>query len=126
MKPLARTLIAIALIGATAGASAVSWVKQLQYTPAEVFEDEDLQMFLDSAKATLNATGEPQLVKWNNPATGAGGSFQVTALLKSKSGAPCKKLHMTVYAKARSEKGSTLTLCQTADQRWKIISTANK
>jgi hypothetical protein len=118
LAALARGLLAAALIAVGTPATAVGWVKILQHTPAEQFDDEDLRLFFETARTTLNAEGEPQLVKWSNPATGSGGSFQVIEQLKSKTGAPCKKLRLTVYAKARAEMASTPVACQTADKRW--------
>jgi hypothetical protein len=115
-----RLLIAALIAFAAAPAVAVGWVKILEHTPAEQFDDEDLRLFIETARDTLNAEGEPQLVKWNNPATGSGGSFQVIALLKSKSGAPCKKLRLTVYAKARAEMSSTPVACLSPDKRWQF------
>lgn len=118
MKILTHTLIAAALLGLGSSAMAAGWVKILKNTPAEAFEDEDLRMFMDNARQTLDAEGEPQLAKWSNPATGAGGSFKVLKQMSAKNGAACKRVHLTIYAKSRAEKGATATACQTADKRW--------
>jgi len=118
MKILPRTLIAAALLGLGSSAMAAGWVKILKNTLAEAFEDEDLCMFMESARQTLDAEGEPQLVKWSNSTTGAGGSFKVLKQMSAKSGAACKRVHLTIYAKSRAEKGAAATAGQTADKRW--------
>ncbi|MDN3922319.1 RT0821/Lpp0805 family surface protein [Roseateles violae] len=135
MKPMhkkarqaARSLFAAALLAALAlPAQAVGWVKILQGTPAEQFDDEDMKLFFEHAQQAMNAEGEPQAHKWNNPATGSGGSFEVVARLKDKkSGAPCKKVRLSTYAKARAEKSSIVTACQAEDKRWRVVAVGNK
>lgn len=100
--------------------SAAGWVAILKDTPADKFQDEDLQMFLDTARQVLEAEDNSQPVDWANPDTGAGGSFKVLGRSKSAEGLDCKRVRFTVYATKRSPKSSTWTACRTAEGKWRL------
>lgn len=116
---LMRSMIAIMLL-ATSTTYAAGWVKILKDSPAEVFEEDDLRLLLEAARRALDAEGDTETVKWANEASGAGGSFKVLSQSTSQSGALCKRVRLTMYAKVRSEKAATLTACRGTDFRWKI------
>jgi hypothetical protein len=117
--PFRVAMAAILLAGATSAAQASGWVALLKNTPAEAFDEEDLQLFLTTAsKALAEDGGEP--VEWSNPATGSGGSFKPLGAAPSVQGLPCKRLRMSVHARKYTAKSSTLTACRTSDNKWKI------
>jgi hypothetical protein len=120
MKVSSRLAVAALLLcGGVLSAQASGWVALLKNTPAEVYDDEDLQLFLSAAaKAVAAEDGQP--VDWSNPATGSGGSFKPLGTAPSIKGLPCKKVRMTVYAKKRSQKSSNLTACKTPENKWKL------
>jgi surface antigen len=122
MKNWARRSIAIALLcaGPYAGADA-GWVALLKNTPAEKFQDDDIRMFLETARQVLEAPGPAETVSWANPETGAGGRFKVLGESVAKDGAPCKRLRFGVYASKAPEKSGTWTACKAADGRWKLV-----
>jgi hypothetical protein len=99
-------------------AQAAGWVAVLKNTPAEVFDDEDLQMFLAAAGKVLNAESPAEPLSWSNPATGAAGRFKELGHSQSKDGQPCKRMQFWVSAKARSETSAIWTACKTTQGRW--------
>lgn len=122
MKPWTRRCLALALFYACPFAATAGWVGLLKNTPAEQFQDEDIRMFLDSAKQVLEAPGPAQTVSWANPGTGAGGRFKVLSESVAKDGAPCKRVRVGVYATKAPEKSATYTACKGPDGRWKLVS----
>lgn len=112
--------LAIALSLSGSVVSAAGWVAILKDTPADKFQDEDLEMFLGTARQVLNADDNSQPVEWANPETGAGGSFKVLGQSKSPEGLACKRVRFTVYALKRSPKSSTWTACRTAEGKWRL------
>ena len=101
-------------------AGAAGWVPLVKNTRAEVFDDEDLHLFLDAGAKALASDTPGATVDWSNPATGAGGRFEAVGPAPAVKGLPCKRLRMTVYAHKRAEKSSGLTACRTAEGRWKL------
>lgn len=118
MKRVAIVLLLSCAIAQPAGAS--GWIPLLKNTPAEVYDDEDLKLFLDAGAKAVASDEKGATFDWSNPATGAGGSFQALGPAPSVQGLPCKRLRMSVYAKKRAEKSSGLTACRTAEGRWKL------
>ena len=101
-------------------ASAAGWVQVLKNSPAEVFDDEDLRIFLDTGAKAVASDTKGETFDWSNPTTGSGGSFQAMGAAPSVQGLPCKRVRLTVYAKQRAAKSSQLTVCHTTEGRWKI------
>jgi surface antigen len=99
---------------------AAGWVAVLKNSPAEAFQDDDIRLFLDTAKSVLDAPGPPASVAWDNPQTGAGGHFLVIGESVARDGAACKRVRFGVYAKSRPEKSATWTACKDAQGRWRL------
>lgn len=118
MKRLAAVLLSCAAV--VPPASAAGWIPLLKNTPAEVFDDDDLRLFLDTGAKALATDETGATFDWKNPDTGAGGSFRALGTAPSVQGLPCKRLRMSVYAKKRKEVGTSLTACRTAEGKWRL------
>jgi surface antigen len=114
-----RGLAALLIALACSAAWSAGWVAVLKNSPAEDFDDEDIQLFLANAKTALDAPGT-QPVAWVNPRTGSGGTFEVIGQPKAQSGAECKRVRMTLRSKKQQGNPSTLTACKDADGRWRL------
>jgi hypothetical protein len=121
MKKHTRLLLIGAFLTASSCAFGAGWISILKDTPAERFDDEDLQMFLAAARTALNAEGPPKPVPWSNPATGSGGSFLELSHSTGAAGAPCKRLKISTYAKKYSERSANYTLCKSAQGKWQFV-----
>lgn len=117
---LQRTLIACALLFYGAFANAAGWISILKNTPAETFQDQDLRLFLDTAKQVLEADTEAQTVTWSNPDTGAGGSFLVLGQSIAKDGSLCKRVLFSVYATKSPARKAIWTACKSAKGQWQL------
>ena len=120
MKKYMRLWLVGALLTASSCAFGAGWVSILRNTPAEHFDDEDLEMFLKAGRTALNAEGPPKQVTWSNPATGSGGSFLELSHSTGAAGAPCKRLKISTYAKKFSERSANYTLCKNAQGKWQF------
>jgi len=113
------TLAAALLLLAAAGpAMALNWVPLLKNSPAERFEEDDLQMFITAARKAVNETADNQTVSWENPDTKAHGDITV---LKSfeKDGKTCKRVR--VRNEAGGRKASSVVDACKVGARWRLI-----
>ena len=124
MRPIDRArpwLLGLALLVPCVPAGAAGWIKLLSKTPAEKFEEDDLQMFLTAARDALNAEGPPKTVEWANEKNRTGGSFLVIGE-STRNGLPCKRLRFSTYAPGYPNPpttSTTWTACK-VDGRWKL------
>ena len=117
-----RALLHSTLLLACIPAGAAGWVMLLSRTAAEKFQEEDLNMFLETARDTLNAAGPPKTVTWANPKNQTGGSFLVIGE-SQRAGMPCKRLRFSTYAPGYPnppKSSTTWTACKNAEGKWKL------
>ncbi|QPF75689.1 hypothetical protein G8A07_24075 [Roseateles sp. DAIF2] len=117
---LLMALLAASLLSLGAQAQAAGWVAALKNTPAEDFDDEDLRLLLAAAAQSLNAEGEPAPVRWDNPATGAGGRFLVQGSSTAKNGQPCRSIRFWLHSKRYAEKTALWNACKDEQGRWRL------
>jgi surface antigen len=114
-----RLLLAVAFAAASTLAQAQNWVGLLKNTPAERFDEEDLGMFLDTARKALNEGADSQRMSWNNPKTMHRGEITVQRTFGWKTYV-CKEL--LVYSEAGGRKeNTTYNLCR-VDNKWRLLS----
>jgi surface antigen len=99
-------------------AFAVNWISVLKNTPAERFDEEDLRLFLEAARKTLNDTPDNQSVSWQNPNTKAGGELTILKSYESK-GQPCKSMRIRNHAAGRKN-DVTLNACK-VENLWRLV-----
>ena len=114
------------LLGATcalfvSGAAAQNWVTLLKNTPAESFDDEDLRLFLDAARKTLNEAPDNQPVTWENPKSRNRGEITVLRSFEWK-GRSCKEVRVRNESRGRKSDNRRI-LCK-VDERWRLVSEA--
>ena len=112
-------IIAAGLIALCASAVAQNWVGLLKNTPAELFNEEDLRLFLEASKKALGDTPAGESVKWQNPVSGARGELKVIKLFTWHDHS-CRQIR--VSSEAGDRKGNNvLNLCQ-VEGKWKVLS----
>jgi surface antigen len=122
MKLLTATLFATACALAAPGAAAQNWVTLLKNTPAESFDDEDLRLFLDTARKVLDGgTPENEPVTWENPKSRNRGEMTVLRSFDSK-GRACKEVRVRNESRGRKSDNRRI-LCK-VDERWRLVSEA--
>ncbi len=119
MKSLLVSIIALAAFAFAPHAHSAGWVSILKNTPAEMFDDEDIRIFLVNAQAALNAEGPASELAWANPKTGAGGRFLELNRTVSADGSVCKRMRFWMHTRTRSEKSAVWTMCR-IDDRWRV------
>ena len=115
--PMRRILIAF-LASLAGPALALNWVPLLKNSPAERFDEEDLQLFLTTARKVVNEAPDNQTVSWENPDTKHHGDFTI---LKSfeKDGQPCKRVRVRNEADGRKA-SSVVDACRVGT-KWRLI-----
>lgn len=114
-----RHLLFIALVAAAPAALAQNWVSLLKNGPAERFDEEDLRIFMDTARKALGEGTPGQTLSWDNPKTRARGEMTVLRAYESK-GRPCKEVK--VHNEAQGRKGTnTFNMCE-VDGKWRLLS----
>jgi surface antigen len=121
MKLLIATLFGAACALAAASAAGQNWVTLLKNTPAERFDDEDLRLFLDTARKVLDEAPDNQPVAWENPKTRSRGEITVVRSFESK-GRPCKEVRVRNEAGGRKSDNRS-TLCK-VDDRWRLVASS--
>jgi len=112
-------LAALLFLGAASPAMALNWVPLLKNSPAERFDDDDLQMFIINARKALNEAADNQTVSWENPDTKANGDITVLRTYE-KDGRTCKRVRVHNEAGGRKAT-SVVDACKVGD-RWRLIS----
>jgi surface antigen len=112
-----RTLIGV-VFALACGAAHAQFVALLKNGPAELFDDMDLRIFLDTARRTLDQGELEKTVAWNNPDTGHGGDFTIVKRFESK-GRPCQLLRVRNQAQGRKS-DMRHNLCM-VDGRWRLV-----
>jgi|SRR5436190_8605140 len=113
MKPL----VALVFLLASATAQA-QFVALLKNSPAELFDDMDLRIFLDTARRTLDEGAQDRAMAWKNPDTGHGGDFTVMKRFESE-GRECRLLRVRNEAQGRKS-DMRHNLCK-VDGRWRLV-----
>jgi surface antigen len=116
-----RLLLAVLAVALATPVAAQNWVGLLKNTPAERFDEEDLRMFMDTARKALADGKDNETLSWENPKTRARGDVTVLRSFKWKEH-PCKEVKL--HNEAQGRKGdSTLGLCQ-VDGKWRLLSSS--
>ena len=111
-------LLAIALAVASPSVLALNWVPLLKNSPGERFDDQDLHMFLNTARKTVNEASDNQTMSWENPDTKHHGDFTILKSFK-KDGHSCKQVQVRSEADGRKAT-SVVDACQ-VDGKWRLI-----
>ena len=118
---LFTALLCAACVLAAPGAAAQNWINLLKNTPAEYFDDEDLRLFLDAARKTLDQAPDNQPVAWENPKSRNRGEMTVLRTFESK-GNSCKEVRVRNESRGRKSDNRRI-LCK-VDERWRLVSEA--
>ena len=113
MKALAA--LALALVSTAASAQFVALLKN---SPAELFDERDLRIFLDTARRVLDDGVENQPMAWKNPDTGHGGDMTVLKRFESN-GRKCQRVRVRNEAEGRKS-DMQHNLCM-VDGRWRLL-----
>ena len=110
----------LAMILALAGAPAMAqYASLLRDSAAQRFDEEDLRIFMDTARKTLAEGAAGQTASWENPKTRARGEMTVLRTYEYK-GLPCKEVK--VHNEAQGRKGTnTFNMCE-KDGKWRLLS----
>jgi surface antigen len=115
--------LVVALAAASPAAMALNWVPLLKNSPGERFDEEDLHLFLNTARRTVNEAPDNQTMSWENPDTKHRGDFTILKTFK-KEGRTCKQVQVRTEADGRKAT-SLVDACQ-IDGKWRLIGAPQK
>ena len=118
-RALSTLLVALVVALSPGKAIAQNWTPLLKHTAAELFDEEDMRLFRDAARRTLDETPAGGTVSWANPKTESRGDLTVVSEFTWQ-GHRCRKLKVDNEAKGRKGQ-STPSLCR-VDGRWRAMS----
>ncbi len=113
-----RALVAAALTVFCTLASGASFVGLLKDSPAQLFDDVDLHLFLEAARKALDEGVLNQPVAWQNPKTTHRGDMTVLKRFQSK-GRDCARLRVRNEAERRRS-DMRHNLC-TINGQWRLV-----
>jgi len=112
-----RALILLTLLVLAAPAQA-QFIGLLKNSPAELFDDADLHLFLDTAKQALDEGKLDEALAWQNPKTGHKGDMTVVKRFRAR-GHECTLLRVRNEAQGRKS-NMQHNLCS-IDGRWRLV-----
>ena len=115
---LRALLFALLALAAASPANALNWVPLLKNSPGERFDDEDLQLFIVTARKTVNEAPDNQTVSWENPETKHHGDFTILKTFQ-KDGRTCKRVRVRNEADGR--KASNVVDACKVESKWRLI-----
>ena len=113
----------IVLALASSPALALNWVPLLKNSPGERFDEDDLQIFIVTARKVVNETPDNQTVSWENPDTKHHGDFTILKTFQ-KDGRTCKRVRVRNEADGR--KASNVVDACKVDGKWRLIGAPQK
>jgi surface antigen len=119
MRKFALMLTCLMTLGLSASVYAVNWVPILKDTPAEKFNEDDMRIFLDTAKKAMNELPDGKSLTWENPETKAHGTIMVE-MTGTRRGQTCRRLSIENVAGNREAK-TALDFCQNKDGKWDLM-----
>ena len=111
-----RLLVLVLVFFATTASA--QYVALLKNSPAELFDDMDLRIFLDTARRVLDDGAENKPVAWKNLDTGHGGEMTVLKRYESN-GRKCQRIRVRNEAQGRKS-DMQHNLCM-VDGRWRLV-----
>ena len=111
-------LIALLASLAAGPALALNWVPLLKNSPGERFDEEDLQIFIVTARKVVNEAPDNQTVSWENPDTKHHGDFTILKTFQ-KDGRTCKRVRVRNEADGRKA-SNVIDACQVGG-KWRLI-----
>lgn len=97
---------------------ALNWVPVLKNSPGERFDEDDLQLFITTARKTVNEAPDNETVSWENPETKHHGDFTILKTFQ-KDGRTCKRVRVRNEADGR--KASNVVDACKVDGKWRLI-----
>jgi len=117
-RTIVRSITLSLLTFALAGLAPAQVQNSLRDVLAQNFNDEDIRLFMDAWRKTLDEAPDKGTVSWENPATKSRGDLTVAASFTWQEH-PCRRLD--ILNEARGQKSnSTMSFCRVED-RWRAV-----
>ena len=110
------TLLALLVLAPVASSS--DWTSLTKDQALADFSEQDLQDYLKTVTALLDAPQPAAPVEWSNPKTGVGARLEVIGQPRVAGFDECRRVRTNVYSAKRKATTRTWTACRASDGTW--------
>ena len=122
MRPAHRNalLSLLALLAFAPVVSASDWTSLLKDKALSDFNEQDLDDYLKTVYALLDAPQPAAPVEWSNPKTGVGARLEVLGQPQVAGFSECRRVRTNVYSPKHRAEPRTWTACRGSDGEWRL------
>jgi surface antigen len=114
------TLFALLLLVLAPTAWSSDWTSLTKDKALADFNEQDLQDYLKTVTALLDAPQPAAPVEWSNPKTGVGARLEVIGEPRVAGFDECRRVRTNVYSAKHKPTTRTWTACRASDGEWSL------
>lgn len=115
---LLLTLLTLLVLAPTAWSS--DWTSLVKDQALVDFNEQDLQEYLKTVYALLDAPQPAAPIEWSNPKTGVGARLEVIGQPQVAGFSECRRVRTNVYSSKHKATTRTWTACRDSDGEWSL------
>jgi surface antigen len=112
------TLLALVVLAPAAWSS--DWTSLVKDQALADFSEQDVQDYLKTVTALLDAPQPTEPVEWSSPKTGVGARLEVVGQPQVAGFSECRRVRTNVYSPKHKATTRTWTACRDSDGAWSL------
>ena len=112
------TLLALVVLAPAAWSS--DWTALVKDQALADFSEQDVQDYLKTVTALLDAPQPTEPVEWSSPKTGVGARLEVVGQPQVAGFSECRRVRTNVYSPKHKATTRTWTACRDSDGAWSL------
>ena len=113
------TLLALLVFVPAAWSS--DWTSLVKDQALADFSEQDVQDYLKTVTALLDAPQPAEPVEWSSPKTGVGARLEVIGQPQVAGFSECRRVRTNVYSAKHKATTRTWTACRASDSEWSLV-----
>ena len=113
-------LILLALLVLAPAAWSSDWTALVKDQALADFSEQDVQDYLKTVTALLDAPQPTEPVEWSSPKTGVGARLEVVGQPQVAGFSECRRVRTNVYSPKHKATTRTWTACRDSDGAWSL------
>jgi surface antigen len=115
-----RLLFLLALLALAPAAWSSDWTSLVKDKALADFSEQDVQDYLKTVTALLDAPQPAAPVEWSSPKTGVGARLEVIGQPQVAGFSECRRVRTNVYSPKHKATTRTWTACRDSDGEWSL------
>ena len=115
-----NTLMILALLVVAPAAWPSDWTSLVKDKALADFSEQDVQDYLKTVTALLDAPQPAAPVEWSSPKTGVGARLEVIGQPQVAGFSECRRVRTNVYSPKHKATTRTWTACRDSDGEWSL------